>query len=151
MNCTGYPKSTISPFPSSKKDSKLSAEELLMWIQFWAESCWTFSLIYCAQSSCLLRLKGTKKKKNCVCCFYLCPVQSKLHDTNLHRAKQSNTYDNVYVLLTWKQITGKKSYLIHHNASAGRIFLLPGHSKQHNNAGIIQNATVCGWASHIFR
>ncbi len=48
-------------------------------------------------------------------------------------------------------ITGKKSCLIHLNASAGRIFVLPGHSKQHNNAGIIQNATVCGWASHIFR
>lgn len=86
-----------------------------------------------------------------VCCFYLCPVQCKLHDTNLHRAEQSNKYDNVYVLFTWKHITGKKSCLIHLNASAGRIFVLPGHSKQHNNAGIIQNATVCGWASHIFR
>lgn len=45
-----------------KKDSKLNAEELLMWIQFWAESCWTFSLIYWAQSSCLFRVKGTEKK-----------------------------------------------------------------------------------------
>lgn len=73
MNCAGDPKSTISPFPSSKKDSKLSAEELLMWIQFWAESCWTFSLIYCAQS-CLLGLKGAARGKKVfgafVCVLY---------------------------------------------------------------------------------
>lgn len=143
MNCRGDPKSTISPFPSSKKkkkDSKLSAEELLMWIQFWAESCWTFSLIYWAQSSCLLRVKGTEGKK-CVRCFCLCPIQCKLHDMNLYRAERGNKYDNVYVLFTWKHIRGKKCCLIHHNASAGCIFVLPGHSKQHNNADIIQNAT----------
>lgn len=76
MNCARDLKSTISPFPWSKKDSKLSAEELLMWIQFWAESCWTFSLIYCAQSSCLLRLKETERKKNEEFAAFVCITYS---------------------------------------------------------------------------
>ncbi len=48
-----------------------------------------------------------------------------------HRAEQSNTYDNVYVLLNMETNYRQESPILFiHNASAGRIFLLPGHSKQ---------------------